>query len=221
MKIIKRRSLVVIAVVLISMFAGYNFLIEDNIKASPSTNSNKVEVDESSSIDPNKVEVHASWGDEFPDVQSLIKSSDIILVAELEESLNSYQPFNGYEDTFTDATISPIEMLKGEIPKERLIISQYGGVRKDGKFEEFHDFPLLEKDKKYLLFLEKIEDSTERNGKYQAIRGIQGFYTLDEVKSSINSSDAKSLNINAPNKSGITKKVVDLELSELKSLINE
>jgi len=124
--------------------------------------------------------VHASWGDEYTEVESLFKDSDLVVVATLSKELNSYQPFEGHEDTFTDGEIRIIESIKNEGNKDAVIVSQYGGKRVDGKIEVFEDLPLLRKDKKYLLFLEKIEDNTDRNDKYQTVRGVQGFYTLSE-----------------------------------------
>lgn len=136
-----------------------------------------------STPNPNVINVHASWGEEFMDVKSLSMDSDLIVLATLNKELDSYQPYKDLEDTFTDAEINIEEVIKGDKNKNIKIISQYGGIRPDGKKEIFEELPLLEKDKKYLLFLEAIEDGSDRSNKYQTVRGVQGFYIVSEEES--------------------------------------
>lgn len=160
----------------------------------------------------NTILVNASWEEEFSDIESLIKNSELIVVAELDNELESYQPFEGYTDTFTDATIKIEQVLKGNYV-EPVIVSQYGGIRKDKKIEKYEDLPLMEKGKKYLLFLEKIKDTTDRNNKYQYIGGIQGFYLLEGQNN--------DFTIDAPEKAGLTQKVSNLKFNDLREKVNK
>lgn len=162
--------------------------------------------------DPNIVSVHAAWGEEFADVEALSESSDLVVVATLKDELMAYQPFEELEDTFTDATINIEEVVKGDVPQTEVTISQYGGIRADGKLEVFEDLPLLEKDKKYLLFLEYIEEDSERNGKYQTIRGVQGYYNVTEEGGTFS---APGSEIESIVDGEINEKVTDLEVEEL------
>jgi hypothetical protein len=91
-------------------------------------------------------------------------------------------------------------VLKGPSLDE-VVLSQYGGVRKDGKVEVFDDLPLLEKSKTYLLFLTKIKDDTERNGKYQVIGGPQGLYELNGNVKKTN--ESVKIGCKIPNISGL------------------
>lgn len=176
------------------------------------------------SLDSNKILVDASWGDEEPNVEALIESADLVVVAELGEEIGSYQPFEGHEDAFTDVTLNIKEVLQGDFSEENeeLILSQYGGVREDNTIEEFIDLPFLEEENTYLFFLEKIEVDNERDGKYQYVGGPQGYYFLEE-EVSLFSSNTESIDydIDAPEKIGITAEVSDISFQELKDIIDE
>ncbi|MCA1321615.1 hypothetical protein LC085_17045 [Bacillus tianshenii] len=133
---------------------------------------------ESAIHDENVIEVHASWMEGSETLADLVDKSDLVVIGTLDEELGAYQPFDGEDDTFTDAKIHINQVLKGDA--KDIIISQYGGVRPDGKVEVFHDVPILKKNKKQLFFLTKIEDSTLRNGKYQYTNGIEGLFSIDK-----------------------------------------
>lgn len=172
----KKRISIIITLTLFIGVLGFLYIGNESEQSKRETNNNNI------------ISVDASWGEEFSTVDSLIKESDLIIIGSLQETLSSYQPFNDYEDTFTDAKINIEKTLKGEkIPKE-LIISQYGGEREDGKIEVFEDLPLMDENEKFLLFLEYIDDNTDRNGKYQPVRGVQGYYIIENgnIKSLVN-----------------------------------
>lgn len=163
----------------------------------------------------------------MPTIEALIEESDLIIVGTLEKELESYQPFENMSDTFTDAIVKVNHVLKGE-PISEIILSQYGGIRPDNRIELFEELPLIEKDKYYLMFLKEIKDNTKRNGKYQYVRGIQGFYYLQiddpGIKSSLNNREvsiekiANKITIDAPLKAGITQKVSQKKLGEILNL---
>ncbi|HBZ83922.1 MULTISPECIES: hypothetical protein [Brevibacillus] len=171
----------------------------------------------------NVVSVHASWGKEQPSVKSLLDESDLVVVGTLKEEIKSYQPFDGYEHTFTDGTIELQRVLKGP-PLEEVVLSQYGGVRMDGKVEVFDDLPLLENSKTYLLFLSKINDNTERNGKYQVTGGPQGLYELARSDSKLmKTPDAElsDFSIFSFVDGEINQKVIDMGLDTIADLAKE
>lgn len=168
----------------------------------------------------NIITMHASWAEEQPSVESLIDVSDLVIVGTLKEELKSYQPYDGHEFTFTDGIVEVKRVLKGPSLDE-VVLSQYGGVRKDGKVEVFDDLPLLEKSKTYLLFLTKIKDDTERNGKYQVIGGPQGLYELNgNVKKLMKARDSElnDFSISSFSDMEINQKVIDEGLDSIAEL---
>ncbi|GIO05733.1 hypothetical protein J31TS6_17610 [Brevibacillus reuszeri] len=171
----------------------------------------------------NIVTVHASWGTEQPSVESLLDESDLVVVGTLKEDLESYQPFDGYEHTFTDGTIELQRVLKGPSLDE-VVLSQYGGVREDGKIEVFDDLPLLDKSKTYLMFLSKINDNTERNGKYQVTGGPQGLYELagsDRKRMKAPDAELSDFAISSFVDGEINQKVIDAGLDTIADLAKE
>ncbi|KGX84910.1 hypothetical protein [Pontibacillus litoralis] len=173
---------------------------------------------DTTSTDSNIIPVHASWGDEAKDVKSLIKESDLVVVGKMTEQMASYQPFENYEDTFTDAKFTVGEIIKGDISSKEVVISQYGGERKDGKVEVFESLPLMEKDTSYLLFLTKIEDDTNRDGKYQTTGGPQGYYTLLN-NSNFSTFALDDFEINGTVNGEINEKVENTSIAELRSMV--
>lgn len=197
--------LLIISAALFSGVAGYTIFKPKQLHISNTTDLNIISVD-------------ASWGIEYPNIKELIQDSDVVVIARLNKELGSYQPFDGYSDTFTDAEIVIDKVLKGN-NETSLKISQYGGVRKDGRLEAFNDLPLLESNRSYLMFLERIQDNSERNNKYQYVGGIQGFYLLEATRDTLKNINQFNLvdinehiNISAPLEVGITKTVSDAGL---------
>ncbi|HEX7063805.1 MAG TPA: hypothetical protein VF199_01940 [Bacillales bacterium] len=195
-----------IAIVLSFGYFGYNVTFE--------TGANK----QLQMSDPNLIIAHASWGNEFKSVESLIAASDLVVLGSLEQELSSYQPFKGkgLKDTFTDARFKIDKVFKGEKGTQSIIVSQYGGKRPNGKIEIFAELPLMEKDQQYLLFLEQIHDNTKRNGKYQTIRGVQGFYMYNP-NSTFLLSNHKALKGTVNGK--INKKVIEKGIKGIKEIV--
>jgi len=110
------------------------------------------------------------------------------------------------------------KVLKGQALNE-LVISEYGGFRADGNLEVYHDLPLLEYNKSYLLFLEKIEDDTDRNGKYQYVEGIQGYYEFEEVNKLLGTRKEKKLKSHVEGE--INQAVINLSIEDLEKIIQE
>jgi hypothetical protein len=165
------KKMVITTLVLGLVFGFVGYIYGENI--------NSMDAHQTHNHSEDVIEVHASWIEGSKSIEELVKTSDIVLVGSIEEEVGAYQPFMGYEDTFTDAKIKVQQILKGT-SEEDIIISQYGGVRRDGKLELFHHLPLLNKGKKHLFFLTKIEDNTLRNGKYQYTNGIEGLYAIED-----------------------------------------
>lgn len=161
--------------------------------------------EENKTANNNTIPVHASWGEEFSDVKSLVNHSDLIVIGSLDKQLSSYQPFEGHNDTFTDAKFNIEKVIKGKKTLDNVVISQYGGERPNGKIEIFDDLPLLDENHQYLLFLEHIDDNTSRDGKYQTVRGVQGFYTVGTESNFALSNEQK---IQSTAQGEINKKVI-------------
>lgn len=137
-----------------------------------------------------QVEGHASWSYVSDSFEGLIESenSDLIAIATVKDKgKDSYFPLAEDETyVFTDATLEIDEVLfseEGIVADDEIIVTQYGGKLKDGNVLEYHDVPLFTKNKKQVLvFLQKVVEDSERNGKYQYVGGNLGLYYVDDNK---------------------------------------
>ncbi len=132
---------------------------------------------------PEKVElmeVDASWDYEPQSIDEMYELSDLVVVGKVKEEIGTIQPFTFDESViYTEIDFKVNTFLKGETSKHIPVVN-YGGTSPEGKVIEWHGIEKINKDKLYLLFLEKLETEDDRNNKYRPISGIAGTYEVSK-----------------------------------------
>lgn len=158
---------------------------------------------------PKVVHMHAIWGEAADNLDELVNKSDVVAVIQPFGERESYKPFVGENDTFTDVNSKIVKSLKGDFTtNDTIMISQYGGEREDGIIEEWDDQVKLENGKSYLVFLNKINSESPRANKYEVVNGIEGAFGLEPT---IRLNNAPSIEDENKNKDTNNKYIINVE----------
>lgn len=132
-----------------------------------------------------KYEVHSNYV-EFNDVNSLEEFADLIIIGspakpfEEDNPVVTYNKEGRYEDFYTISDVKVKKVLKGEYSKDTVPVLQSAAITtslsgKEKIFMISDDFSVMEKNKKYLLFLKKTD-----NNNYSIISVNQGKFNIDD-----------------------------------------
>lgn len=142
-----------------------------------------------SKVNPNVINVSATWGKEPSSVNELKDMSDLVVIGKVGGKRDYITPYSFDEnEVFTNVDFKPFITIKGEELK-KIDVAFYGGITKSAKKVVWENILPLEESKYYLLFLRKNEDTeSPLYGKYTSVAGPAGAYSVNlKGKSKFNS----------------------------------
>lgn len=126
----------------------------------------------------------------YSNVDDLLNYADLVLIGTPTKEFSEYEPYiklnsaGRIDDYCTFVEIKPTKILKGNVNSDIIKASQRAALIKNGNILsgkdllKNEDVQLLEKDRKYLLFLKDVGD-----GQYSIVSLNQGIFKLDDLPS--------------------------------------
>ena len=114
---------------------------------------------------PARLHAAAHWRDIYRTPSGLVAGADLIVEARHVAAAAGRIVGEGEDATpFTDNTFAVLDVLKGELSSDTVVVEQTGGLLPDGVILDINDGGPYEAGSTYLLFLREGED-----GKYYVI----------------------------------------------------
>ncbi|TFH46772.1 MAG: hypothetical protein E4G94_01695 [ANME-2 cluster archaeon] len=122
-------------------------------------------------------ELSASWRKGYDSTEALLEDTAIVVVCEVDSSVSyAERPEDEGSLYYTTYSLTIVDLLYGDESSESITMVQTGGIV-GLKKKVIEDFPLLKKNKTYVLFLKQAEDGT-----YSHVGGPQGQFLLKNKK---------------------------------------
>lgn len=130
-------------------------------------------------IEQNKINVSATWGEEPASLEDFVAKSDLIVIGKVTGNSKNISPYDfDKNEVFTQVNIQPKFLYKGT-EKGHLKVSYYGGFNDKHQEVVWENIQALNKNEYYLLFLNKIKDSSSPlYNTYVPLSGPDGAYKL-------------------------------------------